>query len=118
MTFERGVCEQAKEFRVLLVMKHHAKRKCLEDGAVVTALDGVGQKSARVSHAAITCFLIEYSIVKLVLRGEVAKDHSFGDACGLSYLFCGRAAKTAVREKPHGYAQDLQAALFACHASR
>src|SRR5438270_403821 len=58
VTFERGVCEQSKEFRVLLVMKHHAKRKCLEDSAVVTALDGVVQKNAWVSHAAVTCFLI------------------------------------------------------------
>jgi hypothetical protein len=45
----------------------------------------------------------------------MAKDHRFGDARRLRYLFGGRAAKTTLREKLHGDADELLAAFLAGH---
>ena len=59
--------------------------------------------------------VIENGGVKLLFRGEVAKDHRLGDTCRLGNFLGGCAAKASFRKEAYGHRQNLKPAFFAGH---
>src|SRR5882724_5440040 len=87
-----------------------------KDRPVVLLSYCLGDDLFRVQGIAGAGFMVENSVVEVILVGKVPKDHCLGDAGHVGNLLGGRTAEALLGEEAYRHPKDLQASLFTCHS--
>jgi hypothetical protein len=93
-----------------------AQRQPFKNGAIIFLLQRLRNHLFGVHRITGTSFVVKNLRVEFLLGGKMPKHHRLRDAGCLRDLLSSSAAKTALREKPDRYPQDLQFSVFRAHA--